>query len=494
MRAGKGQVEVLCGPKEGLFDQTQRAIRCACEECRGASAGWVSLAEFERHGGKASNRKPKASIRIKSSGDTLGKWLAQHAEVRPSQRGRGSQPLAPSAATAAASGSDTEDSDRLGVLLEAARQRQLLGTPMASADGRDDGPRRSSSGASSSQAGLEGLKAGRGASPPPSQGQVAAAMAAAGGAARQLSSSSSEESSSSGESSEDSGESSSKDGSSGSEGAQQARDASPAAPVLPALGRKRAPGTAAADPGSPGSTEGEGGPDGSARRVLPRRAAAPTAGFGTQLHIHPPPATNKEVAARQKRGRDSKPPAGRHKRQRDGKAKGGEEAAPAKRPKGRPPQARQQAQQGREPPANRPPGRAQPAPQPAPRPASQQGLLLRCTSLKLLKDLDGRQHGMELSLVVPTGGSPSTSGGSGGGGGDDSVTLLERVAEAAEDLGMSLEGFSVGESSEQGTPLELQLWVQPATMAPSAAPRMGARPAQMTPQLAIALIKRLSST
>lgn len=310
--------------------------------------------------------------------------MALHAEVRLSQRGRGSQPLAPSAAAAAASGSDTEDSDRLGVLLEAARQRQLLGTPMASADGRDDGPRRSSSGASSSQAGLEGLKAGQGASPPPSQGQVAAAMAAAGGAARQLSSSSSEESSSSGESSEDSGDSSSKDGSSGSEGAQQARDASPAAPVLPAPGRTRAAGTAAAEPGSPGSTEGEGGPGGSARRVLPRRAAAPTAGFGTQLHIHPPPATNKELAAMQKRGRETKAPAGRHKRQRDGKAKGGEEAAPAKRPRGRPPQARHQAQQDREPPAKRPMGRSAHA-QPATQPAAQQGLLLRCTSLKLLK-------------------------------------------------------------------------------------------------------------
>lgn len=36
-------LQVVCGPKEGLFDLTQRAIRCSCEECRAASAGWLSL-------------------------------------------------------------------------------------------------------------------------------------------------------------------------------------------------------------------------------------------------------------------------------------------------------------------------------------------------------------------------------------------------------------------------------------------------------------------
>lgn len=337
-------------------------------------------------------------------GQQLGKWMEEHGEARPSQRSRGSQPG--SGGPTAAAGSDTEGSDRLGVLLEAARQRQLLGTPTEAEHGLEEGPRRSSSGASSSQAGLEGLAGGAGGSPPPSQGQVAAALAAAGAAARQVSSSR-EESSSEESSSADSGDSSSRDSSSGSEEDEQAAEASPAAPVVPAPGRRRAAAAAAAEAGSPGSTEGEG-----ARRVVPRRAAAPRAGFGTQLHIHPPPASNKQVAAQQEQERGGKPPAKRNKRQQqqDVEAEQDEEALPAKRPRGRPPRAQQQAQQaqqGEEPPAKRPAGRPpraqqaqQPAPQQAPQPAAQ-APQLRCSSLKILKASSRPALGCLPSLPLP---------------------------------------------------------------------------------------------
>ena len=76
--------KVECGTKQGLFSMSSEQVLCTCEECAATAAAaaaggssrdprsgdgglWMSLHAFEKHGGKATYKKPKASIRIKAT-------------------------------------------------------------------------------------------------------------------------------------------------------------------------------------------------------------------------------------------------------------------------------------------------------------------------------------------------------------------------------------------------------------------------------------------
>lgn len=77
-------LQVECGTKQGLFSMSSEQVLCTCEECAAAAAAaaaggssrdprsgdgglWMSLHAFEKHGGKAKSKKPKASIKIKAT-------------------------------------------------------------------------------------------------------------------------------------------------------------------------------------------------------------------------------------------------------------------------------------------------------------------------------------------------------------------------------------------------------------------------------------------
>lgn len=69
------QVQVYCGygtsRKAGTFTLSTRLISCNCPECNGKA---MTMAQFERHGGRGKNRNAKLSIRTVNPGK--GRLLA----------------------------------------------------------------------------------------------------------------------------------------------------------------------------------------------------------------------------------------------------------------------------------------------------------------------------------------------------------------------------------------------------------------------------------
>ena len=62
-------VQVKCGDREGLFCPDSGQVLCRCGEHREAPPVCMTLAAFEKHGGRAAHKKPKTSIKVVATGE-----------------------------------------------------------------------------------------------------------------------------------------------------------------------------------------------------------------------------------------------------------------------------------------------------------------------------------------------------------------------------------------------------------------------------------------